>query len=141
MHLSSAEETIQRLIFSLSELEQLGQTLISGHSNFKVSSKTYLRIALGTLQVTRGAILCYHETDNYLTIAASTPELDETQIEIEPDEVKCLLESPTVDIDSPPEDLQHFIDRNATLLNVDAMHRLWVPLKIHDEFLCVWVSS
>ena len=135
MHLSSAEETIQRLIFSLSELEQLGQTLISGHSNFKVSSKTYLRIALGTLQVTRGAILCYHETDNYLTIAASTPELDETQIEIEPDEVKCLLESPTVDIDSPPEDLQHFIDRNATLLDVDAMHRLWVPLKIHDEFL------
>ncbi len=135
MHLSSAEETIQRLIFSLSELEQLGQTLISGHSNFKVSSKTYLRIALGTLQVTRGAILCYHETDNYLTIAASTPELDETQIEIEPDEVKCLLESPTVDIDSPPENLQHFIDRNATLLDVDAMHRLWVPLKIHDEFL------
>ncbi len=135
MHLSSAEETIQRLIFSLSELEQLGQTLISGHSNFKVSSKTYLRITLGTLQVTRGAILCYHETDNYLTIAASTPELDETQIEIEPEEVKCLLDSPNVDLDSPPEDLQHFINRNAKLLDIETMHRLWVPLKIHDEFL------
>ncbi len=135
MHLSSAEETIQRLIFSLSELEQLGQTLISGHSNFKVSSKTYLRITLGTLQVTRGAILCYRETDNYLTIAASTPELDETHIEIEPDEVACLLESATVEIDAPPENLQHFINRNAALLNVDMMHRLWVPLKIHDEFL------
>lgn len=135
MHLSSAEETIQRLIFSLSELEQLGQTLISGHSNFKVSSKTYLRITLGTLQVTRGAIFCYHETDNYLTIAASTPEMDETQIEIEPDEVKCLLESPTVNIDSPPEALQHFISRNGKLLDVDSIHRLWVPLKIHDEFL------
>lgn len=135
MHLSSAEETIQRLIFSLSELEQLGQTLISGHSNFKVSSKTYLRIALGTLQVTRGAILCYHDTDNYLTIAASTPELDETQIEIEPDEVKCLLSCSNVEIDSPPEELQHFIDRNAELLDIESMHRHWVPLKIHDEFL------
>ena len=135
MHLSSAEETIQRLIFSLSELEQLGQTLISGHSNFKVSSKTYLRITLGTLQVRRGAILCYQETDNYMTIAASTPEIDDTQLEIEPNEVACLLESPSVELDSPPEDLQTFINRNSKLLTDNSMHRLWVPLKIHDEFL------
>lgn len=135
MHLSSAEETIQRLIFSLSELEQLGQTLISGHSNFKVSSKTYLRITLGTLQVRRGAILCYHETDNYLSIAASTPEIDDTQLDIEPDEVGCLLESSSVELDSPPEDLQNFINRNSKLLIDNSMHRLWVPLKIHDEFL------
>ena len=135
MHLSSAEETIQRLIFSLSELEQLGQTLISGHSNFKVSSKTYLRITLGTLQVRRGAILCYHETDNYLSIAASTPEIDDTQLDIEPDEVGCLLEASSVELDSPPEALQNFINRNPKLLIDNSMHRLWVPLKIHDEFL------
>ena len=135
MHLSSAEETIQRLIFSLSELEQLGQTLISGHSNFKISSKTYLRITLGTLQVKRGAILCYHETDNYLTIAAATPELDDTQIEISRAEVTCLLESPVVEIDSPPEELQDFIKNNSKLFESNAIHRLWVPLKIQDEFL------
>lgn len=135
MHLSSAEETIQRLIFSLSELEQLGQTLISGHSNFKVSSKTYLRITLGTLQVRRGAILCYHDTDNYLSVAASTPEIDDTQLEIEPDEVACLLESPSVELDSTPENLQNFINRNSKLLTDNSIHRLWVPLKIHDEFL------
>ncbi len=135
MHLSSAEETIQRLIFSLSELEQLGQTLISGHGNFNVSSKTYLRITLGTLQVTRGAILCYHSNENYLTIAASTPEIDATQIEIKPDEVACLLECPLVDLQSPPEDLQDIIERNSNLINGNEMHRLWVPLKIQDEFL------
>ena len=135
MHLSSAEETIQRLIFSLSELEQLGQTLISGHSNFNVSSKTYLRITLGTLQATRGAILCFHPTDNYLTIAASTPEVEVPPIEIEPAEVDSLLQCSLIELDTPPTALKGFIDRNAELLNGKAKHRLWVPLKIHDEFL------
>ena len=36
---NTAEQTMERLIFSLSELEHLGQTLISGHSNFNYSSK------------------------------------------------------------------------------------------------------
>lgn len=135
MHLSSAEETIQRLIFSLSELEQLGQTLISGHSNFNVSSKTYLRITLGTLQVRGGAILCYHSTDNCLTIAASTPESEATQIEIEPDEAASLLGCPIIELNTPPDNLHNFIERNSDLLSNKSMHRLWVPLKIHDEFL------
>lgn len=135
MHLSSAEETIQRLIFSLSELEQLGQTLISGHSNFNVSSKTYLRITLGTLQATRGAILCFHPTDNYLTIAASTPEVEVPPIEIEPDEVDSLLQCSLIELDTPPTALKRFINRNAELFNGKVKHRLWVPLKIHDEFL------
>ena len=135
MHLSSAEETIQRLIFSLSELEQLGQTLISGHSNFNVSSKTYLRITLGTLQAARGAIFCFHPTDNYLTIAASTPEVEIPPIEIEPDEVASLLECTFVELDTPPQNLQNFINRNSEQFNGAAMHRLWVPLKIHEEFL------
>ncbi len=135
MHLSSAEETIQRLIFSLSELEQLGQTLISGHSNFNVSSKTYLRITLGTLQAARGAILCFHPTDNYLTIAASTPEVEVPPIQIEPAEVDSLLQCSLIELDTPPTALKGFIDRNAELLNGKAKHRLWVPLKIHDEFL------
>ena len=135
MRLSSAEETIQRLIFSLSELEQLGQTLISGHSNFNVSSKTYLRITLGTLQADRGAIYCFHPSDNNLTLAASTPELEIPPIEIEPTEVDCLLESSLIELDTPPIPLQKFVERNTEFMDGNAKHRLWVPLKIHDEFL------
>lgn len=135
MRLSSAEETIQRLIFSLSELEQLGQTLISGHSNFNVSSKTYLRITLGTLQAARGAIYCFHPSDNNLTLAASTPELEIPPIEIEPTEVDSMLESSLIELDTPPIPLQGFVDRNAEFMDGNAKHRLWVPLKIHDEFL------
>ena len=135
MQLSTAEETIQRLIFSLSELEHLGQTLISGRSNFNISSKTYLRITLGTLQVTGGAILCYQSTDDFLNITASTPEVDVPPIEIEPDEITSLLACAFVDLDNPPDDLQAFIDRNAESLNCNSIHQLWVPLKIQEEFL------
>ncbi len=135
MQLSTAEETIQRLIFSLSELEHLGQTLISGRSNFNISSKTYLRITLGTLQVTGGAILCYQSTDDFLNITASTPEVDVPPIEIEPDEITSLLECSFVDLDNPPDDLQAFIDRNSESLNCNSIHHLWVPLKIQEEFL------
>ena len=54
MQAPSADETIQRLIFGLSELDELGETIISGHGNFSVSSRTYLRMILGTLQVVGG---------------------------------------------------------------------------------------
>ena len=139
MQLSTAEETIQRLIFSLSELEQLGQTLISGHSNFNVSSKTYLRIALGTLQSTRGAILRYHPVDNHLSVAASAPERrgDDSAtplIPVEPEDVVQLLQHPSIQIGSPPTGLEGFFARHAEVCTaIDA--RLWVPLKIHDELL------
>lgn len=135
MRVSSAEETIQRLIFSLSELEQLGQTLISGHSNFNVSSKTYLRITLGTLQASGGAIYCFHPSDNHLTLAASTPETEMSPIEIEQTEVETLLECSLITLDTPPEPLQQFFERNAELMDGNVKHCLWMPLKIHDEFL------
>lgn len=138
MQLSTAEETIQRLIFSLSELEQLGQTLISGHSNFSVSSKTYLRIALGTLQSTRGAILRYHPVDNHLSVAAAAPERRDGEeapfIPVNPEDVAELLQHPSILISSPPTGLEGFFTRHEEVCSaIDA--RLWVPLKIHDELL------
>ena len=134
MNPNAAEETIQRLIFSLSELEQLGKTLISGHSNFNVSSKTYLRITLGTLQVTRGAILRFHPTGNHLTVVTSTPDGVFSPIPIEPDEVASLLQLPSIESACPPASLEAFLKRSAQLeRSIDT--RLWVPLKIQDEFL------
>ncbi len=134
MNPNAAEETIQRLIFSLSELEQLGKTLISGHSNFNVSSKTYLRITLGTLQVTRGAILRFHPTGNHLTVVTSTPDGVFSPIPIEPDEVASLLQLPSIESACPPASLEAFLKRGAQLeRSIDT--RLWIPLKIQDEFL------
>ena len=131
---NTAEQTMERLIFSLSELEHLGQTLISGYGNFNHSSKTYLRITLGTLQVTRGAILRYHPTGQNLDVVASTPEHVFPAIPIEAEEVANLLEQPFLESSAPPAALEAFFTRSAEL-NETLDLRLWVPLKIQDEFL------
>ena len=132
---NTAEQTMERLIFSLSELEHLGQTLISGHSNFNHSSKTYLRITLGTLQVTRGVILRYHPTRQNLEVVAATPEETFPPILIEADEIESLLQYPFIENAVPPTDsLERFFDRSAKLVETIDV-RLWVPLKIQDEFL------
>ena len=131
---NTAEQTMERLIFSLSELEHLGQTLISGHSNFNHSSKTYLRITLGTLQVRRGVILRYHSTGQNLDVVASTPEEVFAPIPVEEDELEALLKHSFIDNADPPAALKQFFTRNAKLSETIDI-RLWVPLKIQDEFL------
>ena len=131
---STAEQTMERLIFSLSELENLGQTLISGHTNFNHSSKTYLRITLGTLQIRRGAILRYHPTQQNLDVVAVTPDEVFPPIPVEPDELAALLQHAFIENAAPPEPLKQFFDRSAKLADIIDI-RLWVPLKIQDEFL------
>ena len=131
---NTAEQTMERLIFSLSELEHLGQTLISGYGNFNHSSKTYLRITLGTLQVTRGVILRYHPTGQNLDVVASTPEQVFPPIPVESEEVANLLQHPFIEDSKPPAGLEKFFARSAELIETIDV-RLLIPLKIHDEFL------
>ncbi len=133
----SAEETIQRLIFSLSELEQLGETIISGRGNFNVSSRTYLRIIHGTLQVTRCAILLFQPTENCLAVEAAINIKDESlSISVTDDDIAAILESSTVDPSNPPPTLDTFFNQIQPQLELlDA--NLWAPLKIRDEFLGV----
>ena len=131
---STAEQTMERLIFSLSELENLGQTLISGHSNFNHSSKTYLRITLGTLQIRRGAILRYYPNAQNLNVVASTPDETFSPILVEPDELEDLLKHSFIENTVSPDSLKQFFARSATLSEAIDIH-LWIPLKIQDEFL------
>ena len=133
----SAEETIQRLIFSLSELEQLGETIISGRGNFNVSSRTYLRIIHGTLQVTRCAILLFQPTENRLTVEAAINVKDESlHIPVTADDIAAILESSTIDPSSPPPTLDNFFNQIRPQLELLGTN-LWAPLKIRDEFLGV----
>ncbi len=133
----SAEETIQRLIFGLSELDELGETIISGHGNFGVSSRTYLRMILGTLQVTAGAILLFHPTESALAIKSSVNVRDDSlAIQVPPDQISGFLEHSIIDLSEPPTVLRSFLERiRPQLTSLDA--RFWFPLKIRDEFLGV----
>ena len=131
---NTAEQTMERLIFSLSELEHLGQTLISGHTNFNHSSKTYLRITLGTLQVTRGAILRYHPTRQNLEVVAASPDKVFSAIAVKPSEIEGLLQHPFIERENLPRALESFFVRTAEFVETIDIG-LWVPLKIQDEFL------
>ena len=137
MQAPSADETIQRLIFGLSELDELGETIISGHGNFSVSSRTYLRMILGTLQVTGGAILLFRPTENTLTIKSSVNVRDESLvIRVPPDQIPGFLAHAFIDLSNPPEVLQPFLEQiQSHLDSLDA--RFWFPLRIRDEFLGV----
>ena len=133
----SAEETMQRLIFSLSELEQLGETILSGRGNFNVSSRTYLRIIHGTLQVTRCAILLFQPAENHLTVEAAINVKDESfSIPVTDDDIATILESSIIDLSSPPPTLDNFLDQIQPQLELLGAN-LWAPLKIRDEFLGV----
>ncbi len=137
MQASSTDETIQRLIFGLSELDELGETIISGHGNFSVSSRTYLRMILGTLQVTGGAILLFHPTENTLTIKSSVNVRDESLvIRVPPEQISGFLGHPFIDLSNPPAVLKPYLEQiQSQLKSLDA--RFWLPLKIRDEFLGV----
>ena len=137
MQAPSADETIQRLVFGLSELDELGETIISGHGNFSVSSRTYLRMILGTLQVSGGAILLFHPNENTLTIKSSVNVDNESLvIRVPPDQIPGFLDHPFIDLSNPPEVLQPFFEQiHSQLQSLDA--RFWFPLRIRDEFLGV----
>lgn len=131
---NTAEQTMERLIFSLSELESLGETLISGRSNFNHSSQTYLRITLGSLQISNGAILRYHATDQNLEVVAASPERTFPTIPVEPHEIEVLLQYRFIEPSNLPEALEPLFVRNTEFSDVIPV-RLWVPLKVQDEFL------
>ena len=133
----SAEETIQRLTFSLSELEQLGETILSGGGNFSVSSKTYLRVILGTLGVTKGAILSFNPAESHLAIeAAINLDNESLVIPVVSDEISVIRQSSIIEISQPPDQLQTLLSRIQPQLQILEAH-LWAPLKIRDELLGV----
>ena len=141
MQTDSAEQTMQRLILGLSEIEEVGKALVSGQSNFGVSSQTYLRIVLKTLQVTQGAILRFNPAESRLTIESSINIPDETVgdglvIPITPSEVGSILQSSLLDVSQPPAPLKSFLNTIQSQLQV-LNATLWAPLKIHEEFLGV----
>ena len=137
MQTDSAEQTMQRLILGLSEIEEVGKALVSGQSSFGASSQTYLRIVLKTLQATRGAILRFNPAESQLAIESSINIRNEALvIPIASDEVGIMLQFASLDVSRPPSPLKPFLDEIQPQLQA-LNPTLWAPLKIHGEFLGV----
>ena len=137
MQPASAEETIQRLVLNLSELEHLGEAIVSGRGSFSASSQAYLRIVLETLSVSKGAILRFHPTAKQLTIESSINVEDESiVISVQPGEIDAMVQFPVLDLSRPPLVLEPFFDAIRLQLKLLGA-RLWAPLKIGEEFFGV----
>ena len=139
MQTDSVEQTMQRLILGLSEIEEVGKALVSGQSNFGASSHTYLRIVLKTLQVNRGAILRFDPTESRLIIESSVNIPDESAgealvIPMTSNEIDAMLQFSLLDVSRPPTPLKSFLNTIQPQLQVLSA-TLWAPLKIHEEFL------
>jgi GAF domain-containing protein len=129
------EKLMQRLIQSLSELEQLGEAIISGQSNFGVSGKIYLQVILKTLQITKGAILRFDSIENQLVVESSINiKKKSVVIPISSHEIAIIRQSPILDLSQPPVSLKPFFDEiQPQLQALDAT--LWAALKIGEQFL------
>ena len=139
MQTDSVEQTTQRLILGLSEIEEIDKTIASGQSNFGASSQTYLRIVLKTLQAATGAILRFNPLEGLLTVETSINIADESAnealiIPIIPDEIGIMLRCSPFDVSQPPDSLKSFVSKIQPQLRV-LNATLWAPLKIHEEFL------
>ncbi len=141
MQTDSAEQTMQRLIQGLSEIEEVGKAIVSGQSSFDASSQIYLRIVLKTLQAATGAILRYNPVERLLAVESSIETAGESvnavmPIPITSDEIDVMLQCSSLDFSQPPALLQSFLEEiQPQLLTLNAT--LWAPLNIHEEFLGV----
>ena len=139
MQTDSVEQTMQRLILGLSEIEEIDKTIASGQSNFGASSQTYLRVVLKTLRGTRGAVLRFNPLEGLLVVETSINIADEAANEtlivpIIPDEIGIMLQCSPFDVSQPPSNLKSFLSKIQPQLRV-LNANLWAPLKIHEEFL------
>ena len=141
MQTGLAEQTTQRLILGLSEIEEVDKTIASGQSDFGASSRTYLRTVLKTLQASTGAILRLNPLEGLLAIETSLNIADESTnealvIPIMPDEIGIMLQCSSFDVSQPPFPLKPFLNKVQPQLRA-LKATLWAPLKIHEEFLGV----
>ena len=61
---------LDQLDYYLASLDELGEILIDADQSASVS-KGVLRLTLGTVIASKGAIFLYHQTDNNLSVLAS----------------------------------------------------------------------
>jgi hypothetical protein len=69
--LSSPQDRIDRLLFSLSSLSDIGEALTSS-GDFSVKLRSLLRFVLGVLTISKGALMLYNREQGHMTVQATS---------------------------------------------------------------------
>jgi len=68
--LSSPQDRIDRLLFSLSSVSDIGETLTSS-GDFSVKLRSLLRLVLGVLTISKGGLMLYDREQDHMTVQAT----------------------------------------------------------------------
>ena len=69
--LSSPQDRIDRLLFSLSSVSDIGETLTSS-GDFSVKLRSLLRLVLGVLTISKGWLMLYDREQDHMTVQATS---------------------------------------------------------------------
>ena len=127
----------ERLLYSIQSLCEIGEEL-SSIERFENSSQMVLHLIMGTLVISKAAILLYDEESKELRISAARGIDEDLVIPVESHVLNKLHHSSKPIIwDAPEGDvLEGFKDKNQHLL--DELHsHIWFSLKVKSRFLGV----
>ncbi|TKJ35090.1 hypothetical protein CEE39_01380 [bacterium (candidate division B38) B3_B38] len=128
-------ELVDRLLFSLTSLGELGEALTSGE-DFLSNSRALLHQILGTLMISKGAILFFDSKTRQLTVKASRGiSRRKLTLNLTDEEVEGLqsFKGPLF-LSQPPTFLAPFIKGQKEA--IEALHSyIWLPLVVRKQLV------
>ena len=132
---STESELVDRLLFSLASLGELGEALTSGE-DFLTNSRALLHQILGTLMISKGAILFFDSQTRQLAVKASRGiSQKKLTLELKDEEVEGLrsFKGPLF-LSQPPAFLSPFI--KAQKKAIEALNSyIWLPLVVRNQLV------
>ena len=137
MEATPVEEVLERFLFSLSSLGEIGE-MVTREGGFGEETKfLLLRMILGTMRVSKGAILLYNPETSSLAIEAANGIEDENlKIPLELSEARCLASYSIINFSESNTHLADFIEKNETALAALGAY-IWAPLVVGEVLLGV----
>jgi sigma-B regulation protein RsbU (phosphoserine phosphatase) len=135
---SAATILKEKLLYSIQSLTEIGEEL-SAAEQFESAGKAVLHLIMGTVVISKAAIMIFDEDSNELRISASRG-IDDTAISFRISRKLAAAFHSVKEpfpVSSPPNDrLKRFFDDHKT--EIEKLHsHLWIPLNVKRGFLGV----
>ena len=128
----------EKLLYSIQSINEIGEEL-SAIEEFESSSRAVLHLIMGTLVISKAAILLFDEERGELTVSAGRGLTDsDLAVKLSRDVVKALSITAGPVLVSRPEnaELVKFFKKNEEVIKALSSH-IWVPLWVKRGFLGV----
>ncbi|MBX7223579.1 MAG: SpoIIE family protein phosphatase [Blastocatellia bacterium] len=137
MSTSPTEEKVERLLYSLTALADIGEAITSG-GTFETTARELLHLILGTLTVSKGAILLYQpETESLRVAVARGVETIQLRMKLPESVAQALVSHAQPFVLDPTEGpFAPFVSENKA--KFDGMHaHIWAPLIVANRLIGV----